>query len=74
MQYMITMGQLQHVPHKPLIFQQGSLNSGLDQGIPGQLPSQGYPFTSQVQDAAYPSGARLTSLYEYLGYDCDPVS
>ena len=22
MQYMITMGQLQHVPHKPLIFQQ----------------------------------------------------
>jgi len=64
-QYMMTVAQQQHVPYNPVMFQQGAAEFR-PQGVPGQFPSQGHPSTSQAQGAAYPSGTRSTSPFQYF--------
>ena len=68
MQYMMTVAQQQHVPYNPVMFQQGAAEFR-PQGVPGQFPSQGHPSASQAQGAAYPSGTRSTSPFQYFDYD-----
>lgn len=47
---MMTMGQQQHVPYNPVMFQQGTAEFR-PHGMPGQFASQAHPSVSQTQGA-----------------------
>lgn len=64
---MMTMGQQQHVPYNPVMFQQGTAEFR-PHGMPGQFASQAHPSVSQTQ-GAYQGDERSTSPYQYFDYN-----